>query len=277
MPQTYDHPEAFVAEIQVGDVRLHVATLGAGSPLVVFVHGLVMDNLSSWYFAAAPRVAVHRRVLCYDLRGHGRSTRPHTGYRVDDHLADLAGLLNAVSPEAPVILVGNSFGGHLAAAFAARWPERVAGLALVDAELGGEGFGERMAATLSLEGEARDATIGRLFQDWLGRRSERKSAKLRESASALVHGTTLVADLRASPPIADAHLARITAPVLALYGERSDLIAEVDRLRAVLPHADVRVFPGCTHSLMWEANEEMVAAIVGFTGPAGPVRDGNAT
>lgn len=253
-----------MAEIAAGAVRLHVAALGSGGPPVICLHGLVMDNLSSWYFAAAPKLAVHRQVVCYDLRGHGRSSRPAAGYTTDDHLADLDAVVAAFAGEGPVILVGNSHGGHLAAAWATRHPERVAALALVDVALGDADFGVRMADTLSLTGEARDATIGRLFQDWLGRRSERKSARLRESASSLVYGTTLVDDLRASPPLADAALAALTMPVLALYGAQSDLIGEADRLERVLPQVTVRRFAGCTHSLMWEANAEMVDALQAF-------------
>src|SRR5262249_16239824 len=144
-------------DVMVRGVRLHVQRLGTPSarPPVVFLHGLVMDNLSSWYFTVALPAARHGEVILYDLRGHGKSERPTTGYRLEDHIADLAELLDVLAvPEAT--LVGNSFGGLLALAFAAQHPDRVAGIVLCDGHLGDDAFAEQMTATLRLEGEARD-------------------------------------------------------------------------------------------------------------------------
>ena len=69
-----------MAEIVARGVRFHVQhldlSLGGNHPdrpLVVFLHGLVMDNLSSWYFTVANPVARIADVLLYDLRGHGKS------------------------------------------------------------------------------------------------------------------------------------------------------------------------------------------------------------
>ncbi len=253
-----------MAEITPHDVTLHVQTTGSGSPAVLFLHGLVMDNLSSWYFTAGTRVARDgATAVLMDLRGHGRSERPATGYGVEVLLADIVGVLDHLG-HAQVVVAGNSFGGQLAAALAIAHPERVQGVVLVDAHLGAEGWGDAMASTLSLTGEARDTMIATHFQDWLGRHSTRKRTRLADTARALVEGTTLVADLQASPGLEDDAIAQWTMPVLALYGQDSDLRDEPDRLRRLVPHADVRVFEGATHSLMWERTAEVVDAIAGF-------------
>src|SRR5260221_11256843 len=99
----------------VHGVRLHYQRLGpdGADARVVFVHGLVMDNLASWYFSVACATAAFADVLLYDLRGHGRSERPKSGYGVDDMVLDLAGLLDATVGQAPVHLVGNSLGALL--------------------------------------------------------------------------------------------------------------------------------------------------------------------
>lgn len=242
-----------MAELELRGVRVHVQRLGAGARAAVFVHGLVMDNLSSFYFTLATPAAAHRRVVLYDQRGHGLSARPATGYAVADFVADLAALVDAESPGAPVDVIGNSFGGLVALAFAHAHPTRVASLVLIDAHDGTAGWAAQMAGTLGLQGQARDEKIAASFQAWLGRHSERKRNRLAEHARALVEGTTLIADLEASPPLALAALATIAAPALLLYGEHSDVRDRGVALAAALPAATLEIVPGCTHSILWEA------------------------
>jgi pimeloyl-ACP methyl ester carboxylesterase len=252
-----------VADIVANGVRHHVQRLGRGPRTVVFVHGLVMDNLSSFYFTLANPVAETNAVTLYDLRGHGRSERPATGYAVGDLIADLAALLAALDI-GEVALVGNSFGGLVALAFASAYPARVSRLALIDAHDGTDGWAAQMTATLGLRGDARDAKIGESFQAWLGRHSDRKRTRLAQAAEALVERTSLVADLRASPALTPTQLARITCPTLALYGERSDVRARGEELARTLPACELHVLPGCSHSVLWEATADVRTRIVEF-------------
>jgi pimeloyl-ACP methyl ester carboxylesterase len=255
-----------MADATVRGVRLHYQRIGAtGAPVrVAFVHGLLMDNLSSWYFTVANEVATFGEVLLYDLRGHGYSERPAAGYGVDEHVHDLAALLDATLGQEPVVLVGNSFGTLVATAFARRFGPRVRGLVLVDGHLGDADFGARMAETLSLRGEQAERKIAESFSTWLGRHSHRKRTRLADQARALVEGTSLVVDLRATPPLGAADFERITAPTLALYGERSELLERSANLIARMPHARLEVLPGCTHSVLWEATDDVRARIVAF-------------
>ena len=249
-----------MADVVANGVRHHVQRLGTGERAVVFVHGLVMDNLSSFYFTLANPVAEHASVMLYDLRGHGMSERPAANYRVADFVADLA----ALTSDLPAFdLVGNSFGGLLALAFAAAHPGRVGKLALIDAHTGTEGWAAQMTATLGLQGAARDAKIAESFQSWLGRHSERKRNRLAESAKALVEGTSLVADLRESPRL---DVSGITCPTLALYGEKSDVRDHGEALAAQLPACTLELFPGCSHSVLWEATAEVRDRITRFVG-----------
>ena len=254
-----------MAEVAANGLRHHVQRLGSrgAEPPVVFVHGLVMDNLSSFYFTLANPVAERTEAILYDLRGHGLSERPARGYTVAELVGDLAGLLDALDvPRA--VLVGNSFGGLLALAFASAHPARVARLALIDAHDGTDGWAAQMASTLALRGDARDAKIAESFQAWLGRHSERKRNRLARAAEALVEGTSLIADLRGSPPLTAAELARIPCPTLALYGERSDVRARGEELARTLPACTLHVLPGCTHSVLWEATAEVRTRVVAF-------------
>jgi pimeloyl-ACP methyl ester carboxylesterase len=256
-----------VAEVIARGIRFHVQRLGeerAHRGIIVFLHGLVMDNLSSWYFTVANPAAQIAEVLLYDLRGHGHSERPKAGYTLADMVEDLSALLDATAGGRPAHLVGNSFGGLLALAFARTHPLRTASVALVDAHLGDVGFGEQMAGTLALEGEERDLKIAESFKDWLGRHSERKRNRLANSARKLVGETSLLVDMRATPPLGASDFAAIQAPVLALYGERSELRAKGEAFVRMLPHGELVIVPGCTHSVLWEATDRVRSLLVGF-------------
>ena len=261
-----------MAEVTAHGLRFHVQRLGPDPtpdvPVAVFLHGLVMDNLSSWYFAAAAAVSTRAHAVLYDLRGHGFSERPPTGYALGDMIGDLEGVLDALDLRRPVALVGNSYGGLLALAFAVAHPERVADLCLVDAHLNDDAWGDAMAATLGLQGEERDRRIAESFAGWAGRHSERKRNRLAGTAHALVHGTTLVQDLRTSHALTDADLRALDVPILALYGERSDILDHGRRLATHAPRCELRVLPGCTHSVLWEATEAVRDALLGrLAGP----------
>jgi pimeloyl-ACP methyl ester carboxylesterase len=246
-----------MAEVTARGLRFHVQRLGAGAPSVVFLHGLVMDNLSSWYFTLANRVARFAPALLWDLRGHGRSERPPSGYSVSEMVADLDAVLDAAAVDQPVYLVGNSFGGLLAVSYALAHPQRVAGLVLVDAHLSDQDWGGEMAGTLSLEGDARDQKIAKHFQSWLGRHSERKRNRLAATARALVYETSLVGDLQGSPPVTDDALQTIACPTLAIYGSDSDSRHRGVRLAAMLKDCEFHLLEGCTHSVLWEATDDL--------------------
>jgi len=262
-----------VSDVVARGVRFHVQRLGRpprekASRTVVFVHGLVMDNLSSYYFTLANPVARNADVVLYDLRGHGLSERPAHGYGLAEMTADLAEILTRLEIDGPVTLVGNSYGGMLAVAFAVAHRERVAGLCLIDAHLAGGGWADTMAQTLELQGDERDQKIAASFQSWLGRHSERKRTRLAKTAEALVHSTSLIDDIRRSHAISDSDLRALTCPVLALYGDRSDLRAEGERLRQLVPACDLRILAGCTHSILWEATESVRSQLVAWLAEA---------
>ena len=255
-----------MADVEARGLQFHVQRLGSpeAAATVVMLHGLVMDNLSSLYFSLGNALAATCDVILYDLRGHGLSSRPESGYTLSDMVQDLASLLDALAVRRPVFLVGNSFGGLLALAFAAEYPERARGVVLVDGHVGQTGWADAMSATLSLQGEERDKQIAISFQSWLGRHSEKKSTRLARSASALVYGTSLVADMRASGSLSAEAMRGIRAPVLALYGETSDLLPAAREAERTIPHFELTVFDGCSHSVLWEATARVRDAVLGW-------------
>ena len=111
----------------------------ADGPLVVAVHGLGGSHLN--WAAVAPHLVGHSRLVALDLLGHGRT--PAAGRRPGRRRARPAGdgIPRHAWPTGPVILMGNSLGGLVAALTAASAPDRVSGLVLVDPALPTERLG----------------------------------------------------------------------------------------------------------------------------------------
>jgi pimeloyl-ACP methyl ester carboxylesterase len=113
-------------------LRIHYQQAGEG-PDLVLVHGLT-GNLAVWHLKIVPLLWDHFRVLSFDLRGHGYSDMPPTGYTADDMAGDLLGLLDALGIDRASI-VGHSFGADIALYVAARHPERVDAIVAIEGAL----------------------------------------------------------------------------------------------------------------------------------------------
>jgi pimeloyl-ACP methyl ester carboxylesterase len=116
-----------------GGRRLHARVDGTGSPPVLFEAGISASSIN--WTGIQSVVAQHTATCAYDRAGLSWSDPPRCHYDIDRILADLGALLEAVYPAQPCVLVGHSYGGLLIRLFAERYPERVAGLVLVDSVL----------------------------------------------------------------------------------------------------------------------------------------------
>jgi pimeloyl-ACP methyl ester carboxylesterase len=249
-------------QIPVGGVSIHVQVLGqrASRPDVVMAHGLLLGSLASWYFTVAPGLAEDRRVVLFDLRGHGMSERAPAGYDVATMAGDLAGVVAACA-EPPVDLVGHSYGALAALRFAIDHPERVRRLVLVEAPLPPSSFHELDAFVARPPEEMIEA----LPEDVRGfvTKGGRRAKRFLEGIGFLIGKSSLVADLRAERDLPDATLAEVRAPVLAVYGDRSSCRPVGDRLARVIPDAELRVLPG-GHYLHLDAGPALGRAIREF-------------
>jgi len=115
-----------------GNVRLHVLDWGGPelAPLLVMLHGVGGNAYS--FGALAPRLQVPYRLLALDQRGGGDSEKPPTGYSAEDFALDVLAIQDELGGGRPITLVGHSRGGWQAAYIAARWPDRVSHLILID-------------------------------------------------------------------------------------------------------------------------------------------------
>ncbi|GAA2129384.1 alpha/beta fold hydrolase [Actinomadura napierensis] len=252
-------------DLTVRGVRFHVQTPGTGddadAPVVVFVHGLVMDNLSSFYTTLAlPIAGSGARTVLYDLRGHGRTELTPSGHGVADAVADLFAILDALGHHR-VHLVAHSFGGVIALNAALARPDRVAGLVLIEAHGPGEGPGwsEGLLNTLArwsliLEYER--------FADQMLASGRRRAGRQMATADALVNRTTLLADVAAIGPVRPADLAAVRCPVLAVYGQHSDVAAAGRLLLHSVPDCTLHVMAGHGHTALREGTAEILEVVL---------------
>jgi pimeloyl-ACP methyl ester carboxylesterase len=244
-----------MSRVAANGLTFHVQEQGAGTP-VVMLHGLLIGSLASWYFTAAPSLARAHRVRMFDLRGHGMSDRPATGYDTATMATDLDALTRDL--DAPFDLVGHSWGALVALRFAMAHPDRVRRLAIVEAPLPPSRFAEETGFL----GATPDEMIASLPE---GLRTiiaggRRQAGKLLASLKALAFETSLLADLRAEGDLDDAALRAIAAPTLLLYGDRSSCRGAGERLARVMPGAHLEILAG-GHYLHLDAKDALTAAL----------------
>ncbi|MFD8952744.1 alpha/beta fold hydrolase [Streptomyces xanthophaeus] len=261
-----------MAEILANALRFHVQRLPAAevpdsgraqdarAVPVVFLHGLVVDNLSSFYCPlGVPLARAGHEVVLYDLRGHGLSERPPDGYDSRSAVRDLVALLSALGLDGrPVHLVGNSYGGTLALHAALAHPGLVAGLTLLEPPLSGpwvENMVDTLSvAALSLEDSGVPAELSSLRL--------RKAARLTAIADALLNRTSLIDDIAAGRTFTAADYAAIGCPVLVVCGEHSELVPGARDLVRHAPHATLRILPGLGHDVLKETGGVLRGAVL---------------
>ena len=114
----------------VGGHRLHLDCHGQGSPTVVLSNGA--GGMSAAWARISGPVAETTRVCSYDRAGQGWSDEAASPRDGIESAEDLHTLLAAAGEHGPYVLVGHSTGGTYAMTYAARYPEQVAGLVLLD-------------------------------------------------------------------------------------------------------------------------------------------------
>jgi pimeloyl-ACP methyl ester carboxylesterase len=260
-----------MAEITANGIRFHVQRLtskssnGAIGGTVVFVHGLIADDLSSFFYTLAnPAAKAGADVVLYDMRGHGKSERTPTGYTVADSVADLRALLAALDVEGPVHLVGNSYGGTVALRFALSHPESVASLTLIEAHLPLAGWGDLMRESLhgAISGfhdpdrlrDIENAPLRYRHHLW----------RLRTRTLDFLDTTSVIADLAATPPMTGEDLRGITCPALLVYGTESDVLDHGEVLAAHLPNRTYEVLPDLHHRVLLEGTVPVRELFLGW-------------
>ena len=111
-------------------VRLHVREWPGGGDDVLLIHGLASSS-HIWDLVAPRLVRLGLHPVAYDQRGHGRSSKPSSGYGFDRTTADAAAVVRATGLHRPIV-VGHSWGANVALELAVRRSRLVGGTVLLD-------------------------------------------------------------------------------------------------------------------------------------------------
>jgi len=274
--------------IPVNGIKLNYIHLGQGTD-VVLAHGLA-SSLAFWYPGIVLPLRRGHRVTAYDLRGHGYSSMPHSGYTHMNMAGDLAGLVDRLGLR-KFHLVGHSFGGLVAISYARRYPQRLKSLVLADVPLNEinatpewpvwwpsllkfRNLGvviqadERYPELTVLEELARPQIRQRVDQLMPGVRrlpygwskgTERTAKRWLE----LLHRTTARKDIRFRQ-VSAADLAQIYVRTLAIYGMESKWRSSAEILQDCLPKVEVAYIEEAGHAHPWERPEDFLNHLVPF-------------
>ena len=116
--------------IDVGDHRMHIDCVGQGSPTVVL--DTALGAMSASWVRVQQEVSGTTRVCAYDRAGMGWSQSGPEPRDAKQVAGELHALLEGAGIDGPYVLVGHSFGGLYMQTYAARYPEEVAGVALIE-------------------------------------------------------------------------------------------------------------------------------------------------
>jgi pimeloyl-ACP methyl ester carboxylesterase len=124
-------PEAARSQdVASGGVRLNVRRWPGGPNTALLIHGLASS--SHIWDLVGPRLGrLGIETVAYDQRGHGRSTKPSSGYGFERITADAAAVIRATGLRRPIV-VGHSWGANVALELAVRHPRVVSGAILLD-------------------------------------------------------------------------------------------------------------------------------------------------
>jgi len=263
-------------------VRIYYEDHGSGSP-VVLVHGYAQSG-NSWEKQEAALLAAGHRVITYDRRGFGASSRPSTGYDFDTLAADLHALLSRLDLR-EVVLAGFAMGtGEVTRYLAAHGSQRIRAAVLVTPLLpfllktndSPEGMDRSVfdGVTVSIAADRPAAMkdfMDRSYNvDLLG--GSRVSDQAWQNSfytaiSASAHAalgcvTACLEDFRAD-------LAKISIPVLVIHGDQDRVLpyeATSSRLPALLTNARSTVIAGGPHAIIWTHADEVNQALLQFIG-----------
>lgn len=242
---------------------------GSGPPLVL-LHGIGSRGVGWW--PVIDGLTPSFTVYALDLRGHGDSAKPESGYDLTDYAGDLEGILNALDLARPLVM-GHSLGGLVTLTWAAQYPERAAALVLEDPPLRVfPDVGDLFADWIKLAAmplEEVEAVYQERFPDWTAADRRRRAESITVTAPAVFTEARdrFLTQLK-TPEKRPVEISDQLPPTLLIYADfdLGSMISD-DEARAfteAVPRATVERIPGAGHNIHREKPAEFLALAVPF-------------
>ena len=233
-----------MATVHANGIDFQVSRFRSGPegerPVIIAIHGLGVVDGASMSMTVGMPLAKHFDVIMYDLRGHGRSEFVTSGFRVVDHMEDLLALIDVLGIEGPVHLLTGSYGGTVGITTALHHPDRVASLAMVDPMFPLPDWGENLAKALEYFSErlTEGATVEDVM-DFFQTSARRRAMMLYTRGRKLLFETTLLEDVRTEQGLTVEEYARITCPVMGVFGMDSAIYVLSMLLKELIKQAEI--------------------------------------
>jgi pimeloyl-ACP methyl ester carboxylesterase len=236
-------------------VQIRYIDQGAGQPLVL-LHGQGNNLDAAWIrTGVVANLAKDHRVIAMDLRGHGKSGKPHDPEAYGEEMGrDVLRLLDHLQIRRAHIL-GYSMGGAVSAKLLTTHPER-----FLTAILGGSSGRRNWNAGLAKEAEeeANEWVQGPPFRAFILRNTPRDQPppteeQMRERSQRMLQtidplAMAAFARSRQRQVVTNGEMAAVRVPVLAVVGSIDPGLAGVNELKAAMPSLKVVVIEGASHS-----------------------------
>ena len=232
--------------------RLRYVERGSGAP-VVLVHGFTANIERAWIDTGVlPDLARDYRVIALDLRGHGKSDKPHDASAYEPMATDVIALLDHLGIER-AHLVGYSLGGIIAAKLLTTHPQRfrsaVLGAAAHRRSRSERSEREADAAAREIEaGVYRALVVSTAPTDEPPPSEElilRRSREISHVNDRAAHAALMRS--RRALLVTDAEVSKITVPTLAVVGAADPALPRIKAMQAIWPALELEVVPGAAH------------------------------
>lgn len=259
--------------IRVNGVELYYEDRGKGAETIVFSHGLLFS--CRMFDKQVEALKERYRVIAYDHRGQGRSEIAETGYDMETIFEDAAGLIQALNI-APVHFAGLSMGGFVAMRLAARRPELVKSIILMETSADPEPpenipryrllnlvarwFGLGLVANRVMP-----ILFGKTFLNDANRAAEAAMWKNRLVSNHRLGITRAVTGVIQRKSVFD-ELNKIKCPALILIGDEDVATKpeKSDRIHAAIGHSKLVRLPNAGHSSSIETPDAVNQSILEF-------------
>jgi pimeloyl-ACP methyl ester carboxylesterase len=255
-----------MVKTNAANVQLYECKEGQGPPLI-FIHGWAATH-RFWKYQI-PFFAQKFQVIAYDLRGHGDSEKPVSGYSIRDHLVDLESILVNAKISNPV-LIGHSLGGMIALQSTLDDLVDPRGLVLVGTSPHPVGTRKRnlefsllrflirlsrKRASKFTEKALFAPDVNQELVEWVNAESERTPTK------AILEILQHVKAFNVIPRLSEIHV-----PTLIITGEYESAIdsQRLDQMVEMIPQAKSDVISGAGHNCMLEKPAEFNSIVASF-------------